>query len=77
MEYMTITQVVRYLNDIGIRCTKAWLEAAILDGRGPSYIQPSARKIYFVQADIDAWRDSWQRVPAGTFARQPRQSMNA
>lgn len=67
-EYMTIAQVVRYLNDIGIRCTKRWLETTIIAGNGPSYIQPSARKIYFLREDIDAWRNTWAKIPAGQKA---------
>jgi hypothetical protein len=69
MENMTTAQVVCHLNEIGIRCTKQWMETAIVEGNGPSYIQPSARKIYFLKEDIDAWRASWARVPAGQKVR--------
>jgi hypothetical protein len=71
-EYLTIVQVAKYLNSIGVRCSAGWIEAAIIEGRGPSYIQPSARKIYFLKTDIDAWRASWTRIPANQpIIRQP------
>jgi hypothetical protein len=30
------------------------------EGRGPSFVRPSARKIFFTQESLDRWIAAWQ-----------------
>jgi hypothetical protein len=66
--YVNLIQAADYLTSEGITCSKQWLKTALAEGHGPAYIKASARKSLFTKADIDAWRKTWVRVPAGTKA---------
>jgi hypothetical protein len=35
----------------------------VREGRGPTFLKPSARTILFRQSDLDDWMASWQIVP--------------
>jgi hypothetical protein len=66
MTYMTMAQAIDYLSvDCGLPCTKQWMLTALEEGHGPAYTKASARKRFFTKDDIDQWRHSFERVPAG------------
>jgi predicted DNA-binding transcriptional regulator AlpA len=35
----------------------------VRDGRGPTFVKPSARTVLFREADLDQWMASWRIVP--------------
>lgn len=45
---------------------REYLRSLVKQRSGPSFFRPSRKKTLFLEADLDAWRESWLHVTPQT-----------